>query len=196
MQPRVRNLIVFAVLALAMAGGMVAVAMTEGRPPLSEVAARWYIFAGLGSAALLQWSALSRTRPAPAAGAEERDAALGFAPPPPMLAALYVWRPGNRRTGSVGLDVALDGHGVAQLRGGEFVRLDMPPGTRRLSAAMSGGVGFLPVEREVELRGGSVTVLRLGTKMGLASTQLTIEEVAAREARNGLRRAAMVRPFG
>lgn len=109
---------------------------------------------------------LAGNRSARSASSGEKDQALN-ALPPPDKALLYLYREGFVAK-LVGLNVSVDGRGVAQLKSPRFTCVTVAPGMHTIVAAFGGAVGpqSRPAELTVEMPPGSVIALRMTMRMG------------------------------
>lgn len=117
--------------------------------------------------------------------------------PPPGKALVYAYRDGFIGM-AAGLDVKLDGVGLAQLKSPRFTCLTLDPGAHTLS----GGFGGLaaaqnrPASIDFLAAPGEVHAFRFGVQMGALKNGVSIEAVAVSDARAKLSRMKMVAPDG
>jgi hypothetical protein len=123
--------------------------------------------AGVGAFTAYILANLAGNRKAPMAGAAERDAALDFQAPAGK-ALLYLYREGFVAM-AAGLNVAVDGREVAQLKSPRFTRVVVAPGAHVLTAAFGGLAGAQSRKAvcDVTLAAGEVQAMKLAANMGL-----------------------------
>jgi len=123
------------------------------------------VFAGVFVAYIL--SNLAGNRKVAAASPAERQAALDFKAPDGR-ALVYVYREGFVAM-AAGMNVAVDGQEVVQLKSPRFTRLVLSPGTHRFQAAFGGLAGAQSKASSYDFQAvaGQVAVLRIGANMGL-----------------------------
>jgi hypothetical protein len=116
---------------------------------------------------------LAGNRKVAPAGEAERAQALTFQAPPDQ-ALVYVYRDGFVGM-AAGLNLAVDGREVAQLKSPRFVCLPLPPGPHTLTAGFGGLAGPQNKLASFELRAaaGAIMVLKVGISMGLLQNKLT-----------------------
>jgi hypothetical protein len=115
-------------------------------------------------------------RGAAPAGAEARARALSFTCPIDQALIYFV------RTGfagkAVGVEIAIDGNAVAQIKSPRFTCVAVPPGTHDLRAHIGGsGSALSPGEAQLSstLAAGSITLLHIGIERGIVKSKLVFE---------------------
>jgi hypothetical protein len=137
---------------------------------------------------------LSGNRRTASADAGARKRALAFAAEPGK-AALYLVRTGF--VGKMaGMNLAVDGREVAQLKSPRFTRVDISPGPHTLRASFGGGLAgqTKPSERAFECAAGDIVVMKLGMSMGVLQNPVQIEPVNLEAMRGELGRMHMTAP--
>jgi hypothetical protein len=128
-----------------------------------------YIVYGLGIAAFFAYilSNLAGNKKVPAAGAAERQLAMGMRPPPGK-ALLIPYREGFVAK-LAGLNLALDGQEFVQLTSPKFACIAIGPGRHTLSGAFGGFAGAQSKAAlyEFEAPEGGVIAVRIDSRMGL-----------------------------
>lgn len=122
-------------------------------------------------------------------GAKQR--ALAFTADPGK-AALYLVRTGF--VGKMaGMNVAVDGREVAQLKSPRFTRIEITPGQHILTASFGGGLAgqTKPSELAFGCADGEIVVLKLGMSMGVLQNPVKIERSSAAAVRGELSRMQM-----
>jgi hypothetical protein len=115
---------------------------------------------------------LAGNRKVAIAPAAEREVALRFEAPGDK-AVVYVFREGFMGK-AAGMEIALDGLAVAQLKSPRFTRLTLSAGPHTLSAYYGGlaGAQNRPSTYDLDAVAGSVTLLGVGASMGFLSNGL------------------------
>lgn len=123
-----------------------------------------------------------------------RHRALQFACPPGK-ALLYLARTGFKGS-AIGVDIAVDGRTLAQLKAPMFTCLELAPGPHRLQAEVGGRSALHPAgaESALVLEAGTVTLLHIGMKTGLTRSQLVFEPWTLDTAQQKLASIGMVLP--
>ena len=137
---------------------------------------------------------LSGNRRTAPADPTAKQRALAFAAEPGK-AALYLMRTGF--VGKMaGMNLALDGREVAQLKSPRFTRLDIAPGAHTLTASFGGGLSgqTKPSSLAFEAGAGDIVVIKLGLDMGLVRNGVRVERVALDGVRADLTNMAMTAP--
>ncbi len=137
---------------------------------------------------------LSGNRRTAAAGADAKQRALAFTAEPGK-AALYLVRTGF--VGKMaGMNLAIDGHEVAQLKSPRFTRVDMAPGAHTLRASFGGGLAgqTKPSELAFDCAAGDIVVIKLGMNMGVLQNPVQVERVTLDSVRGELAGMQMTAP--
>ena len=142
-----------------------------------EVGSSGQLFAGaLGILTFFILHLRAGNRRAAPADAEARARALSFTCPPGQALVYFV------RTGfagkAVGVDIAIDGKTVAQIKSPRFTCVVLPPGTHELRAHIGSSASALsPSEAELSstLPAGSITLLHIGIERGMVKAKLVFE---------------------
>jgi hypothetical protein len=128
-----------------------------------------YILYGLGIGAFFAYilSNLAGNKKVPAAGADERQLAMGMRPPAGK-SLLIPYREGFVAK-LAGLNVALDGQEFVQLTSPKFACVVISPGRHTLSGAFGGfaGAQSKAATYDFEAPEGGVVVIRINSQMGL-----------------------------
>jgi hypothetical protein len=114
--------------------------------------------------------------------------------PPEGKALVVVWREGFMGM-AAGLNIAVDGREVAQLKSPRFTVIALSPGPHKVTAAFGGLAGPQnnPSAFDVEAAAGAVTVLKVGLKMGaLKNTVAFTPQDSVADAQAQLARVPMV----
>jgi hypothetical protein len=146
---------------------------------------------GLTALVLFNLSGNRRTAVADT-GAKSR--ALAFTPTPGK-AALYLVRTGF--VGKMaGMNLAVDGCDVAQLKSPRFTRVDIAPGAHTLTASFGGGLPgqTKPSELAFTCADGEIVVMKLGMSMGVVQNPVKIERSSADAVRGELAGIQMTAP--
>ncbi len=137
---------------------------------------------------------LSGNRRTLAADADARRRALTFVPTPGK-AALYLVRTGF--VGKMaGMNLAVDGREIAQLKSPRFTRVDIAPGAHALTASFGGGLAGQTKASELAFScaDGEIVVMKLSMSMGLVQNPLKIERSSAEAVRGEIARMQMTAP--
>ena len=137
---------------------------------------------------------LSGNRKTAAASADAKSMALAFTPTPGK-AALYLVRTGF--VGKMaGMNVAVDGREVAQLKSPRFTRVDVAPGAHTLRASFGGGLAGQTKASELAFTcaDGEIVVMKLGMSMGVVQNPVKIERSSADAVRGELAGMQMTAP--
>ena len=135
---------------------------------------RGVFFGGfLGAFTAYILSNLAGNKKVPVASAADRQAALAAAPPEGK-ALVYLYREGFVAM-AAGMDIAVDGRGVAQLKSPRFTRVALAPGPHKVTAAFGGLAGAQSKSGALDLTlaAGQVAVVRIGVSMGLIQGGVT-----------------------
>ena len=136
---------------------------------------------------------LSGNRPVQIGSATERQAALALSSLPGQ-ATLYVYRRGFVGR-ALGIDVAVDGRTMAQLKAPRFTCPTLAPGPHRLAAITAQGVAqATPASTELVADPGGILVFRIELAMGARRGTIRLVPVPLNEARAALERMPMVLP--
>jgi len=140
--------------------------------PASSAPVLYGVGSGVIAAYLL--ANLAGNRSVPTATSDQKARAL-VAQPPPDKALLYLYREGFVAK-LAGLNVAVDGREVAQLKSPQFTCVTVAPGTHIVSAAFGGLAGpqNAPSQVTIDAPAGSVAALRLTMKMGAVRNAVDI----------------------
>ncbi|HWK83829.1 MAG TPA: hypothetical protein VNS61_08825 [Caldimonas sp.] len=129
------------------------------------------------------------------ADTEARARALSFACPPNQALVYFI------RTGfagkAVGVDLAIDGKTVAQIKSPRFTCVTVPPGPHELRAHVGDGTSALsPAEARLTntLTAGSITLLHIGIERGMVKSKLVFEPWALDAAKSRLGKIGMELP--
>jgi len=134
---------------------------------------------------------LSGNRKVADASSDARARALTFAPDP-HKAALYVLR--TQFVGmAVGLNIAVDGREIAQLKSPRFTRVALAPGAHRITgyygaAASRKGEGAV----EISAGAGEVIVLRIALEPQMVGSLVKFTQVPIDSARPDLQKTRMI----
>jgi hypothetical protein len=149
---------------------------------------------GLGVVVTIIFFNLSGNRSTVAAGADARQRALAFTPTPGK-AALYLVRTGF--VGKMaGMNLAVDGREVAQLKSPRFTRVDVTPGAHTLRASFGGGLAGQTKASELAFTcaDGEMVVMKLSMGMGVLQNPVKIERSSADAVRGELAGMQMTAP--
>lgn len=193
MNKLLRNLLIAAGVAVAVGFvfGFLGVVLHSG-----EVGSSGQFLAGtLGILTFFILHLRAGNRRAAPADAEARARALSFTCPPDQALVYFV------RTGfagkAVGVDIAIDGKTVAQIKSPRFTCVAVLPGTHELRAHLGGGGSALsPGEARLSsaLPAGSITLLHIGIERGLVKSKLVFEPWTLDLAKAKLGNIGMVLP--
>ncbi|MBI3439903.1 MAG: hypothetical protein HY054_14850 [Proteobacteria bacterium] len=153
-----------------------------------------YVGIAMGAIVALIFFNLSGNRSTAAAGAEAKQRALAFTPTPGK-AALYLVRTGF--VGKLaGMNLAVDGREVAQLRSPRFARVDVAPGAHTLRASFGGGLAGQTKASELAFTcaDSEIVVMKLSMGMGVVQNPLKIERSSADAVRGELAGMQMTAP--
>ncbi|MBS0384590.1 MAG: hypothetical protein JSS00_04490, partial [Proteobacteria bacterium] len=134
---------------------------------------------GLGVVVAVEVFNLSGNRRPAAASGDAKQRALAFIPTPGN-AALYLVRTGF--VGKMaGMNLAVDGREVAQLKSPRFTRVDVAPGAHTLRASFGGGLAGQTKASELAFScaDGEIVVMKLGMSMGVVQNPVRIERSSA-----------------
>lgn len=137
---------------------------------------------------------LSGNRRTAAASADAKNRALAFTAEPGK-AALYLVRTGF--VGKMaGMNLAVDGREVAQLKSPRFTRVDVAPGAHTLRASFGGGLAGQTKASELAFTcaDGEIVVMKLGMSMGVVQNPVKIERSSADAVRGELAGMQMTAP--
>jgi len=149
---------------------------------------------GLGVVVALIFFNLSGNRKTAAAGAGAKQRALAFTAEPGK-AALYLVRTGF--VGKLaGMNLAVDGREVAQLKSPRFTRVDVAPGAHTLTASFGGGLTIQTKRSELAFTcgDGEIVVVKLSMGMGIVQNPVKIERSSADAVRAELAGMQMTAP--
>jgi len=148
---------------------------------------------GIGAVVMLLLNNLSGNRKAEQADPETRRKALAFEPAPDK-AVLYLVRTGFVGK-AAGMDVAIDGKTVVQLKSPRFARVELAPGAHKITASFSGGLASQtnPSQFDVVAVAGETIVLKLALGFGAVKAPISIERVEADAVRPQLPGMTMVK---
>jgi hypothetical protein len=120
-----------------------------------------------------------------------RRRALGFELWPDKT-ALYLVRTGFVGM-AAGMNIAIDGKPVAQLKSPRFTRLDIAPGPHAVTASFGGGLAGQTKAADFQFNGApsEVVVLRLSVGLGALKNPLKIERVSMESVQSELPRLQM-----
>ena len=154
------------------------------------------LFVGIAAGAItaLALFNLSGNRKVAAADAGAKQRALAFTPTPGK-AALYLVRMGF--VGKMaGMNLAVDGRVVAQLKSPRFTRVDIAPGAHTLTAAFGGGLAgqTKPSDLAFTCADGAIVVLKLSMNMGVLQNPVKIERSSVDAVRGELAGMQMTAP--
>jgi hypothetical protein len=138
-----------------------------------------YVGIAAGAITALALFNLSGNRKEARAGASAKQRALAFTAEPGK-AALYLVRTGF--VGKMaGMNLAIDGREVAQLKSPRFTRVDITPGAHTLTASFGGGltVQTKPSELAFECAAGDIVVMKLSMGIGALKNPVSIERSSA-----------------
>ncbi len=156
------------------------------------VMTRLTVSVGMASIGTVIFTNLSGNRKSVRVDAGAR-ARLLAEPPPADRAVLLVYREGFVGM-AVGIDVAIDGRTVAQLKSPACTRVALTPGRHRVSAQMV-AAGAAPGDLDLTARAGETVAVKLKMKMGGIRGRLALEpESDVDGARRRLAGVAMVEP--
>jgi hypothetical protein len=153
-----------------------------------------YVSIAVGAIVTLIFYNLSGNRRTAAADAGAKSRALAFAATPGK-AALYLVRTGF--VGKMaGMNLAVDGREVAQLKSPRFTRVDLAPGAHTLTASFGGGLAgqTKPSELAFTCADGEIVVMKLGMSMGVVQNPVKIERSSADAVRGELGGMQMTAP--
>ncbi|MES1156978.1 MAG: hypothetical protein ABUL73_04270 [Alphaproteobacteria bacterium] len=147
----------------------------------------------VGAAVILLLNNLSGNRKTEQADPEARRKALAFEPAPDR-AALYLVRTGFVGK-AAGMNLAVDGKTVVQLKSPRFARIDLAPGGHKLTASFGGGLASQtnPSEFDFNVAAGEIVVLKLTLGFGAVKAPISIERIGAEAVRSQLPGMTMVR---
>jgi hypothetical protein len=134
-------------------------------------------------------------RRAASADAETLARALSFTCPEDQ-ALLYFVRTGFAGK-AVGVDIAVDGKTVAQIKSPRFTCVGVPPGTHELRARVGrSGSTLNPGEAQLSsaLPAGSITLLHIGIERGMVKSKLVFEPWTLDVAKTRFGKIGMVLP--
>lgn len=134
---------------------------------------------GMGVVVAVVFYNLSGNRRTASADAGAKSRALAFTAAPGK-AALYLVRTGF--VGKMaGMNLAVDGHEVAQLKSPRFTRVDVAPGAHTLTASFGGGLAgqTKPSELAFTCADGEIVVMKLSMSMGVVKNPIGIERSSA-----------------
>jgi len=149
---------------------------------------------GLGVVVAVAVFNLSGNRHTAAADAGSKNRALAFTPTPGK-AALYLVRTGF--VGKLaGMNLAVDGRVVAQLKSPRFTRVDIAPGAHALTASFGGGLAgqTKPSELAFTCADGEIVVMKLSMSMGVLQNPVKIERSSSDAVRGELAGMQMTAP--
>jgi hypothetical protein len=123
------------------------------------------VFGGVATAYIL--SNLAGNRKVDVASADDRGKALQLTPPPGK-ALVVVYREGFVAK-LAGMNMAIDGTEVAQLKAPRFTLIAVPPGAHTLTTAFGGLAGAQSKGGSYEFSApeGGVVAIRIGVRMGM-----------------------------
>jgi len=153
-----------------------------------------YLGMALGAITALVLYNLSGNRRTANAGASAKQRALAFTADPGK-AALYLVRTGF--VGKMaGMNVAVDGRDVAQLKSPRFTRIEIAPGQHSLTASFGGGLAgqTKPSELAFSCAEGEIVVMKLAMSMGVLKNPVSIERSSADAVRGELAGMQMTAP--
>ena len=147
----------------------------------------------IGAAVMLLLNNLSGNRKTEQADPESRRKALAFEAATDK-AALYLVRTGFVGK-AAGMDLAIDGKIVVQLKSPRFARIDLAPGGHKITASFSGGLASQtkPSELDLDVAPGEIVVLKLALGFGATKAPISIERVGADVVRGQLPGMTMVK---
>src|SRR5262249_32642452 len=96
---------------------------------------------------------------------------------------------------AAGMNVALDGREIVQLKSPRFTRVDIPAGSHTLTASFGGGLATQtkPADFEFNAFPGDIVVVKVAMGFGATKNPIQIERVDLETVRNSLRGMDMVR---
>ncbi|MFZ2032100.1 MAG: hypothetical protein WAU68_17445 [Vitreimonas sp.] len=153
-----------------------------------------YVSIAIGAIVTVVFFNLSGNRKTAAASADAKRAALAFTPAPGK-AGLYLVRTGF--VGKMaGMNLAVDGREVAQLKSPRFTRVDVAPGAHTLRASFGGGLAGQTKASELPFTcaDGEIVVMKLGMGMGVVQNPVKIERSSADAVRSELAGMQMTAP--
>jgi len=149
---------------------------------------------GLGVVVAVAVFNLSGNRRTAAADSGAKQRALAFTATPGK-AALYLVRTGF--VGKLaGMNLAVDGREVAQLKSPRFTRVDVAPGAHTLRASFGGGLAGQTKASELAFScaDGEIVVMKLSMSMGVVQNPVKIERSSADAVRGELAGMQMTAP--
>jgi hypothetical protein len=153
-----------------------------------------YVGIAAGAIVALIFYNLSGNRKTSAADASAKQRALAFTAEPGK-AALYLVRTGF--VGKMaGMNLAVDGREVAQLKSPRFTRVDVAPGAHTLIASFGGGLAgqTKPSELAFTCADGEIVVMKLGMSMGVLQNPVKVERSSVDAMRRELAGMQMTAP--
>jgi len=153
-----------------------------------------YLGMAVGAITALVFYNLSGNRRTASADASAKQRALAFTADPGK-AALYLVRTGF--VGKMaGMNVAVDGREVAQLKSPRFTRIEIAPGQHNLTASFGGGLAgqTKPSELAFTCAEGEIVVMKLAMSMGVLKNPVSIERSSSDAVRGELSGMQMTAP--
>ena len=138
-----------------------------------------YLGMAAGAITAIVFYNLSGNRRTANAAASAKQRALAFTADPGK-AALYLVRTGF--VGKMaGMNLAVDGREVAQLKSPRFTRIEITPGPHVLTASFGGGLAgqTKPSELAFSCADGEIVVMKLAMSMGVLKNPVKIERSSA-----------------
>jgi hypothetical protein len=128
-------------------------------------------------------------------GEDTRRRALAFEAPSPAHAALCFVRTGLTGKGA-GMNVSIDGRGVAQLQSSRFTRVEVAPGSHDIGASFGGSVALKtkPAQLNVTAKAGEIVVVHL-RPAGAPDGRVKIETMDREAIREKLPKMQMIAPI-
>ncbi len=170
--------------------------LSSATPLASEKGDNTGLFVGVAAGVVVAiiFYNLSGNRRTAAADAGARQRALAFLAEAGK-AALYLVRTGF--VGKMaGMNLAVDGREVAQLKSPRFTRVDIAPGSHTLRAWFGGGLADQTKASEFafDCAAGDIVVIKLGMNMGVLQNPVQVERVRLEAVRGELARMQMTAP--
>ena len=172
MSPKVVRAILFGVLvAFLVAFGLSYLDAYIGAPDLREEVLIGAVFGGITAYVL---GNLSGNRSIASASGADRSAAVTRTPPPGKM-LLYVVREGFIAK-MAGLNLAIDGRPVAQIKAPRFTLITLPARQTTLSAAFGGlaGAQSKPSELVIDPPPGDIVVVKITMALGIVQNGVTL----------------------